>query len=266
MSTLRARLATTCVLGLLSAQLAPAVIRASTARDLSDDLFPHRRGDRIVFSVEAPSDAEVFLVGEFNDWDATATRMHEVGDGVWEVAIPLEPGEYQYKFVVNGRRALDAANPDEVSGADGSINSRIEVLPSGRVSERSHWQRHAHRRTDWSYSPDDRQNFTRFVLLRTTDPARAYQPKDDRKAWKTSLVFTVRNVPGALFRALSAFALRDINLAKIESRPLRGKPWEYLFYLDFMGHLDDERTRNALGHLRELADFLRVLGCYPRGD
>jgi len=108
----------------------------------------------------------------------------------------------------------------------------------------------------------DRQNFTRFFLLR---PAgwKFKTPPPAPKGWKTSLVFTTRNIPGALFRALSAFSLRDLNLNKIESRPLRGKPWEYLFYLDFMGHIDDERSRNALGHLRELADLLRILGCYP---
>jgi prephenate dehydratase len=59
--------------------------------------------------------------------------------------------------------------------------------------------------------------------------------------------------------------LRDVSLAKIESRPLRGKPWEYLFYVDFLGHVDSPQVRHALGHLRELADFLRVLGCYPIG-
>jgi prephenate dehydratase len=68
-----------------------------------------------------------------------------------------------------------------------------------------------------------------------------------------------------LFRALSAFALRDLSLSKIESRPLRGKPWEYLFYVDFMGRQEDERVQNALRHLGEVADFLRVLGSYPRG-
>ncbi|MGC8793525.1 MAG: ACT domain-containing protein, partial [Bryobacteraceae bacterium] len=74
------------------------------------------------------------------------------------------------------------------------------------------------------------------------------------------------NIPGALFRALGAFALRDVNLTKIESRPLRGKPWEYLFYVDLVGHLDEPRVRNALSHLAEMADFLRVLGCYRRGE
>lgn len=108
---------------------------------------------------------------------------------------------------------------------------------------------------------DDRGNFTRFFLLARPGS----KPPVAGKEWKTSLVFTVRNVPGALFRSLSTFALRDISLAKIESRPLRGKPWEYLFYLDFVGRVDDEKVSKALGHLEELADTLRVLGSYPKG-
>ncbi len=109
----------------------------------------------------------------------------------------------------------------------------------------------------------DRQNFTRFFLLRTPDYARRHPLRAAPNAqWKTSLVFSTRNVPGSLFRALSAFALRDLNMIKIESRPLRGKPWEYLFYLDLWGHRDDKAVQNALGHLSELADFLRVLGSY----
>jgi prephenate dehydratase len=114
---------------------------------------------------------------------------------------------------------------------------------------------------------DDRRNFTRFFLLRRPEFARKYVAKTRVHAqWKTSLVFTTHNSPGALFRALSAFALRDLNLTKIESRPLRGKPWEYLFYLDFIGHVDDPISQKALGHLQEVADFWRVLGCYPRAD
>lgn len=113
---------------------------------------------------------------------------------------------------------------------------------------------------------DDRANFTRFFLLRKPEYARRRRaPERTGTVWKTSLVFSTRNVPGALFRALSVFALRDLNLIKIESRPLRGKPWEYLFYVDFLGHEEDQNVQNALGHLRELADYLRVLGSYPKG-
>ncbi len=114
---------------------------------------------------------------------------------------------------------------------------------------------------------DDPHNFTRFFLLRRPGYLKRHPLEADSKTrWKTSLVFTTRNIPGALFRCLSAFALRDLNLAKIESRPLRGKPWEYLFYLDFLGHVDDTVSRNALRHLAELADFWRVLGSYPEAS
>ncbi|HBY62345.1 MAG TPA: prephenate dehydratase [Solibacterales bacterium] len=111
---------------------------------------------------------------------------------------------------------------------------------------------------------DDRQNFTRFFLLERAKEAKARPQGQD--GWKTSLVFSTRNQPGSLFRGLSAFALRDISLTKIESRPIRGKPWEYMFYVDFLGHVDDPKCAKALGHLAELADYLRVLGCYPRGS
>jgi prephenate dehydratase len=113
---------------------------------------------------------------------------------------------------------------------------------------------------------DDRENFTRFFLLARPKRRGARFPEPEPGVrFKTTLVFTTRNIPGALFRSLSAFALRDLNLTKIESRPLRGKPWEYLFYLDFIGHAEDPASRNALRHLGELADMLRVLGCYPIG-
>src|SRR3989304_2763821 len=96
---------------------------------------------------------------------------------------------------------------------------------------------------------DHKENYTRFVLL----------SKDCRptsRADKTSIVFSTPNVPGALFRCLSAFALRDINLTTLESRPWRGRPWEYLFYLDFIGHVEEERTRRALTQPGEMTDFL----------
>ncbi|MEN6535154.1 MAG: prephenate dehydratase [Bryobacteraceae bacterium] len=114
---------------------------------------------------------------------------------------------------------------------------------------------------------DDRRNYTRFFLLRRKGQPRKTLPEIKApRGWKITLVFATRNIPGSLFRALSAFALRDVNLGKIESRPLRGKPWEYLFYLDLMGDLNEPKVKNALSHLAELASFLRVLGCYPRGE
>jgi len=102
---------------------------------------------------------------------------------------------------------------------------------------------------------DDKQNFTRFFLIRRTS-------RIPPGARKTSIAFGLRNVAGALFKALSVFALRDISLSKIESRPVRGRPWEYIFYLDFLRG-DDEVARHALQHLAEIADRVKVLGIYP---
>lgn len=102
---------------------------------------------------------------------------------------------------------------------------------------------------------DDKQNFTRFFLIRKGRRILA-------GANKTSLAFSVKNIPGALFKALSVFALRDISLSKIESRPLRGHPWEYVFYVDFLRG-EDAAAKNALRHLGEVADLVKVLGVYP---
>ena len=102
---------------------------------------------------------------------------------------------------------------------------------------------------------DNKQNFTRFFLVRR---GKRVLPG----ANKTSIAFVLKNLPGALYKALSVFALRDISLSKIESRPMRGRPWEYVFYADFLRG-DDLVARNALNHLGEVADLVKVLGIYP---
>lgn len=110
---------------------------------------------------------------------------------------------------------------------------------------------------------DDAQNFTRFLVLAPegTDaaPVGTGTPK-------TSLAFVLqKNVPGALFKSLAVFALRELDLAKIESRPLVGHPGRYRFYLDVHGAVTDEPVARALDHLREITMELQVLGSYPRG-
>jgi prephenate dehydratase len=100
------------------------------------------------------------------------------------------------------------------------------------------------------------RNYTRFLAL-------SRKPADPRRGRKTSIVFAVKDAPGALFKALAVFALREINMLKIESRPLVGKPWEYLFYVDVEGSASEKRMQQALSHLDELTTFARVLGSYP---
>ena len=104
---------------------------------------------------------------------------------------------------------------------------------------------------------DSPNNFTRFFIL-----ARQDSPPTGRD--KTSIVFSVKHKPGALFAFLEDLAQRKINLTKIESRPTRERPWEYNFYLDFEGHREDKAAREALEGLGDLAIYIKVLGSYPR--
>jgi prephenate dehydratase len=103
---------------------------------------------------------------------------------------------------------------------------------------------------------DEAFNFTRFFVLGTTDPER-------RDPSKTSIIFTTRHVPGALYHVLRELAERGINLTKIESRPRRNRPWHYRFFVDFEGHLDDPPVQAALLAILQQSSFLKVLGSYP---
>ena len=103
---------------------------------------------------------------------------------------------------------------------------------------------------------DFSDNITRFLVIsRVADP--------DPLVDKTTVVFSLPNEPGALFKALSVFALRGIDLTKLESRPMQGRAWEYLFYVDLAASPDDVPCARALAHLAEFAPMLRVLGSYP---
>jgi chorismate mutase/prephenate dehydratase len=100
-------------------------------------------------------------------------------------------------------------------------------------------------------------NFTRFLVVGKNEATRTGTDK-------TSIVFGTKHVPGSLQKALSELSARGINLTKIESRPIRGRPWEYHFFVDFEGHRSDDACSEALEALERSTTFLKVLGSYPR--
>ena len=102
-------------------------------------------------------------------------------------------------------------------------------------------------------------NYTRFLIL-------SRELNEQVENSKTSIVFSTKNIPGALFKSLSVFALRDIDLFKIESRPLPGSPWKYIFYIDFDGDIRQDITKKAIAHLEEIAGFFKFLGSYRKGQ
>jgi chorismate mutase/prephenate dehydratase len=106
---------------------------------------------------------------------------------------------------------------------------------------------------------DTPTNYTRFFVISKKDTP--ITGKD-----KTSIIFAATHTPGALYHALGEFAKRDINLARIESRPTKQKPWEYNFYLDFEGHRTEENCTTALKALEKYATFIKILGSYPRAE
>ncbi|HDQ72403.1 MAG TPA: prephenate dehydratase [Chloroflexi bacterium] len=99
-------------------------------------------------------------------------------------------------------------------------------------------------------------NYTRFFVLSADDPPRAQRSK-------TSLIFSTRHHPGALYECLGEFATRGINLSKIESRPRLNRPWQYIFYLDFEGHWQDPPCEAAILGLLRRSSFVKLLGSYP---
>jgi len=111
---------------------------------------------------------------------------------------------------------------------------------------------------------DEEWNITRFFCISHAGNPGPLPVKTEADAsrHKTSIAFTLPNEQGSLFKALATLAMRDIDLTKIESRPFRKKAFEYLFYVDFIGHQDDPNIHNALCHLREFATMVKVLGSY----
>jgi prephenate dehydratase len=106
---------------------------------------------------------------------------------------------------------------------------------------------------------NNKENFTRFLVVsRKTNNTNIEHPK-------TSICFELKSIPGALYRALSVFALRDIDLVKIESRPIPYKPFRYTFYADLIGNLKEKKIKLALNHLSEISISIKKFGSYEIG-
>jgi len=99
-------------------------------------------------------------------------------------------------------------------------------------------------------------NYTRFLVI-----GKNLSPRTGND--KTSVIFSIKDRVGALYHMLKPFAKKGINLTKIESRPTKQQPWEYVFFVDLIGHKDDEKVRDALEDLKDQCIFLKVLGSYP---
>ena len=110
------------------------------------------------------------------------------------------------------------------------------------------------------------QNFTRFFVMARPDRVARIPIVGKPKDRKTSLVFRIANRPGSLYASLYAFAAEQVDLTKIESRPIVGRPWEYSFYLDFVGDRNDANVRRALAALAGAAESVRIFGSYPRAE
>ena len=106
---------------------------------------------------------------------------------------------------------------------------------------------------------DNSNNYTRFLVL-------ANKKQEKTVKDKTSIIFSIKHIPGALYNILEKFNANKINLTKIESRPTKTTPWEYNFYVDFEGHQDDNNIRDTLNNIRPNTTFLKILGSYPRAE
>ncbi|CAK7351277.1 unnamed protein product [Dovyalis caffra] len=228
-----------CLLGL------PGVSKEELKRVLShpqilDDLHAGIYW-KFVLDRETPSDEYIVVTLALDQCEMTLTKL-----GIIRVSADDSAGAAQM-VMASGERdtgAIASARAAEIYGLD-ILSEKIQ---------------------------DDDDNITRFLIL-AREPI---IPGSDRP-YKTSIVFTLEEGPGMLFKALAVFALREINLTKIESRPQRKRPlrvvddsnkgsaryFDYLFYIDFEASMAEPRAQHALVHLQEFARFLRVLGCYP---
>jgi 3-deoxy-7-phosphoheptulonate synthase len=150
--------------------------------------------------------------------------------GNWEL-VPVKDTASAVKAISEGRNRGDAA----IGSKEAAEIYRMTVIEEGIET--------------------DPRNYTRFVIVGT-------QPLKKGPCGKSSLIFSTNHQPGALFEVLKVLAENAINLVKLESRPIHGKPWEYMFYADVEADAEAETFQPILSRLKERTDFLKILGSY----
>lgn len=145
--------------------------------------------------------------------------------------------------------SASTAKAAEIAASDGSVAAISSEL-AAKLYDLSFVERHIE---------DSRRNYTRFLVIAEESPART--GKD-----KTSIMFSVKDRPGSLYDILTPYKKAKINLTKIESRPSKRKAWEYIFFVDMQGHVEDQKVSKAIAEMGKNCLFLKVLGSYPCGD
>ena len=146
--------------------------------------------------------------------------------------------------VVEADSTSEAARLALLEKGSGAITSKMAAEIYGLNILRAHIEDLAH-------------NSTRFLIIGKEEAKRTGRDK-------TSVIFSVKDRPGALYHCLAAFAMANINLTKIESRPSKKKAWDYIFFIDMEGYIDDPKIKRALNQLEKMCVYLKVLGSYPR--
>jgi len=156
--------------------------------------------------------------------------------------LPAYDTSGSVKMVVDNRRRDEAA----IASESAAVVWKAQILASG-IESNPH-------------------NFTRFFVMARPDRVSNIRVVSKNKERKTSLVFRIANRPGSLYASLYAFAAEKVDLTKIESRPIVGRPWEYSFYLDFIGDRQDPHVRRALAALAGAAESVRIFGSYYKAE
>jgi chorismate mutase / prephenate dehydratase len=180
--------------------------------------------------------------GRLNDIKTIASHPQALGQCRKWLSIELKGRSVDFNEVSSTARAAQIASENSnVAAIAGEINSTIYNL---KIIDK--------------HIEDSPNNTTRFIVL-------GFKENNITSKDKTSIVFSLKDQPGALSNALSPFENAGINLTKIESRPSRMKSWDYVFYIDFIGHYASKSMRNVLETVEKNCIFLKVLGSYPNG-